>query len=466
MMFLLATFFSSLLLSSGIILIRKSFYKLGENTLSLLNVLLDNHEAEEVRQKQLITNLLRTISTLCRFLIMLALVLFVTFLPFLIYVKFNMEGLRQLDTHSNMFWVVFLAGTTLPFLWLAFWKPKSDYNELSMLLHRMMLDNSNVALHLYKAEKVFFKRKTQNLNPAFVVVSGLARSGTTGLTSLLYESDKFYSLSYANMPFLMNPNSWRLFYKPQKSGLKERSHGDKVMFGFDTVEALEEFFFKVQLKNHFISEESLTAHEVDTATYREYLIYQSLLKPKNTKATTYLAKNNNLLLRYGSLRTYNQQFIAVFLFRNPVEHAYSLLKQHRRFVKQQTENPFVLEYMNWLGHHEFGLNHKHFTFVNTDISNTYDPGSINYWLCVWINYYAELLQFLGDKNLYLLRYNDFLHHPEKVIAALEEITQENFGIHQITPFENTNKYTGDIDAPLGQKAADIFDQLRQHQMII
>ncbi len=462
-MLLFATFSSSVLLSTGILLIRKFFFGLGENTLSLLNTLLDNHDEDEIKQRKLIKNLGKTLTSLFLFLVFLALVLFITLLPFLVYVNFDLAAFQQLDTESWAFVVVFLVGSVLPFLFISFRKPKSDYSELSVLLHRMVLNNPNIALSLFKMEKTFFKKKTQNPNPVFLVVSGLARAGTTGLTTLLHQSDKFYSLSYANMPFLMNPNSWKLVYKPRDSKLKERSHGDKVMFGLNTVEALEEFFFKAQLRDGFIKEKELIMHEIDADIHREYLVYQQLLKPNGT-LSTYLAKNNNLLLRYRSLRTHNPEFIAVFLFRNPVEHAYSLLKQHQGFLKKQTEDAFTLEYMNWLGHHEFGRNHKYFAFTKTAISDKYEPGSINYWLCIWINYYTELLQFVEDKNLYLLNYEDFLHNPAKVIASLEEIMQESLGITQIAPFKNTNQYAGEIDETLQKQALGIFDKLKQHQI--
>jgi hypothetical protein len=40
----------------------------------------------------------------------------------------------------------------------------------------------------------------------------------------------------------------------------------------------------------------------------------------------------------------------------------------------------------WLGHHEFGLNHKAFNF-SPPFKPTYAPESLNYWLEVWLNFY-------------------------------------------------------------------------------
>ena len=42
------------------------------------------------------------------------------------------------------------------------------------------------------------------------------------------------------MPFLMSPKTWRKFYKPKEGKLKERSHKDGIMIGYNSNEALEE----------------------------------------------------------------------------------------------------------------------------------------------------------------------------------------------------------------------------------
>ena len=76
----------------------------------------------------------------------------------------------------------------------------------------------------------------------------------------------------------------------------------------------------------------------------------------------YVAKNNNALLRYRALRRMNREFHAVVMFRDPLKHAASLLAMHQKYCTMQGDDPFVLEYMNWLAHHEFGLGHKPFNF--------------------------------------------------------------------------------------------------------
>src|SRR5690606_12918075 len=123
-------------------------------------------------------------------------------------------------------------------------------------------------------EKKSILKTAEPTDKEFVIVTGLARCGTTGLTTKLFESGAFHSLSYANLPFLLSPNLWKRFYKPDGATKKERAHGDKVMFGLDTVEALEEFFYKAFLKDSFIGESTLTEHSISADIYQEYLAYQ------------------------------------------------------------------------------------------------------------------------------------------------------------------------------------------------
>ncbi len=466
MIYLSIIFLSSVILSTGLILSRKSFFNLAENTLSLLNTLLDANEDEFAKQKALISGLAKLMLSLFKFVLCIGLTAALALLPTLVFIGFDTSAFKDLDFSSVEFYAALVAGSAAPFVIFSRQKPKGDYSEWSVLLHKIILDNYNISKYLFSIEKGFYRRKTRELKNDFWIISGLARSGTTALTTLLFRSDKFHSLSYANVPFLLTPNLWRLFYRPSNTRLKERSHGDKVMFGHNTVEALEEFFFKAFLRDSFVKKGTLIAHDIDDDTYRNYLIYQNLLKPSSKPNSTYIAKNNNFLLRYQSIRKFNPDFKIFFLFRDPVNHAHSLLKQHRRFSKFHKEDPFTLEYMNWLGHHEFGLNLKSFTFPSSIATYNHPPESINYWLTGWINYYSRILEVMHDENVFLIQYNDFLQAPEKLIASLSAITNLKINIDQIAPFKNTNRYSGEVDIRLRDQSMAIFNQLMAHKIVV
>lgn len=447
---------SSLLLSAGLVVSRTSFFRMARHTMAMLNTIFDTHSTDEQKQPLLIRNLSNLLFSLFIFIFLIAGICALSLLPVLLYVDFDWIALEQLEFNYLCYLAMFLGGT-IPFLLLSLKKNKGDYSEWSMLLHRMILDNGNIAKQLFILEKKLFASKIKKTNSHFVIVSGLARSGTSALTTLLHESGMFHSLSYANMPFLLSPNSWKKVYDPNSKNLKERAHGDKVLFGYTTIEALEEFFFKAHLHDSFIQEKTLSEHTLDEKTYTNYLHYQQLLQ--GDKETTYLAKNNNFILRYRSLRALNKDFKVIFIFRHPIEHAYSLFKQHQRFSALHKEDHFSLEYMNWLGHHEFGTNLKHFQFATTAIPENASPDSIDYWLHTWINYYTMILSLEEDPNRMLLQYEDFLHEPRKTVQALSEFIELPITIDKLETFKNDNSYQGELDATLKQQCLDLYVKL-------
>jgi hypothetical protein len=238
------------------------------------------------------------------------------------------------------------------------------------------------------------------------------------------------------------------------------------MFGLDTIEALDEFFFKVFLNEKYITESSLQIHQLDENTYKSYVEYQNLIKAPG-KETLYLSKNNNFILRYKSFREYNKNFKCIIIIRDPVDHAVSLLSQHKNFCDQQTNDPFVLDYMNWLGHHEFGLNSKVFDFGQPDIWGKYDKLNLNFWLAVWINYHRFLKSFVGDTNLHLVAYTDLLHHPLKLQSAICNEVGVSITTQEKEPFiKNKSPKSIPVDEALLEEANALYSELLKSKMNI
>lgn len=458
-MYYLAVFFAGFIFLGGLFAIRKWIYALIENTIGLLNKILDSRQDEDVKQKNLIHGLGKLMGSLVIVFLALGLVLMLSAAPFLLYKYSSGIPYSSWDDDSFYFYAILGVGSLVPFFIFKATTKKKDYSEWSVLLHRIALDNYNLSRYLFGLEKRWFKKKLVHQPQDFVIVSGLARAGTTALTTALHATGKFHSLSYANMPFILSPNIWAKVYKPQESNLRERSHGDKVLFGYNSVEALEEFFWKVQFDDSFISSDKLMPHTVEGPVYDEYIAYQNMLRSSSAAQTMYLAKNNNFILRYPSLRAQNKDFKVIFLFRDPVDHAYSLLNQHNRYCKFQQEDPFILEYMNWLGHHEFGLNHKSLTFTETRAS-TYDPSTLNYWIQCWIAYYSRLLLLIrDDSNALLIDYYDFANQPERTFTLLEQKLNLEFGDKPNSPFEGTKRTGMEVEATLMEQAQEVYREL-------
>ena len=458
---LLILFIASVLFSTLIIFLRKPFYRVAVHTVSLLDALLDEAE-DTVKQKQLISRLGKLMASLFLFFAIIGLGL-----VFIYYSVFAINGFNDVDFELAGFveYSVLIGGSILPFIFLfAFGKKKGDYSEESKLLHTLILDNYNVSKSLSALDGKIFKKKLKKENQQFLIVSGLARSGTTALSNQLFSSGNFYSLDYANMPFLLAPNIWRKFYRPNQNTLKERSHGDRVMIGYNSIEALEEHFYKVWMNDSFIGEKTIQKHEVQKDIYDRYIDYQKLIAPENTDSI-YLAKNNNLIVRYESLREINKNFKVIFIYRDPIEHSFSLYKQHKRYTKMQKDDLFVLKYMSWLGHHEFGMSLKYFDFPETKEVLITDDMKMEHWLKIWINYYRHLLD-IDDGKFVLLKYEDYLNKPAEMLSKLMEKLNIDLKVDSVNKFENANKFDGEVDEDTKQKAYQLLTELDKRKLTL
>lgn len=451
---------SGILFSSLLIFFRQHFFTTLETSIALSNAVLSD-EDEFIKQKKLIITLKLMLASLGIALGLIVLIVLATLVPIILYSLFYKVEFVNLDLSSLGFILSLSLGSIIPFL---FKRKKSveDYSEVSILFHKLILNNYFLSKKLFSFDKYFKKDKNIESKNEFLIISGLARSGTTSLTDQLFKAGLFSSLDYSNMPLLLAPNLWRKMYNPKKVTLKERKHGDKMLFGLNTIEALEEYFFKVFLNDSFISDVFLNEHEISEKIYKSYIKYQSLIRRDN--ASTYLSKNNNIILRYKSLRKFNNAFKIVFLFRTPEEHAFSLLNQHKRFSEFQNENEFMQTYLDWLGHHEFGNHQKIFNFNNECLEISYDKNTLNYWLKVWLNYYTNLIH-MSDNNFMLIEYEDYLKMPDKVLQFIENEMKMTFDLSNIEPFENNKVIdTSNCDIQLLDETHIIYNILKERKI--
>ena len=115
-----------------------------------------------------------------------------------------------------------------------------------------------------------------------------------------------------------------------------------------------------------------TFHE-DNDVQENLEVFISLVLKKYGKQL-YLSKNNNNYKRIELIHSILPNTKFIIPFRSPLQHANSLLSQHQHFCKLQKQNKFILQYMNYLGHFEFGNNHKCW-YSSTNFS---DEFSLNY----------------------------------------------------------------------------------------
>ncbi|MBN1599861.1 MAG: sulfotransferase [Bacteroidales bacterium] len=448
-------FISFFLIALIIRINRFVFHALAENSVSLVDKLISDLD-EEVKIKLIQKSTNKLVISLMKMLFVVIFAFAFGSIPVIIYCLISRTDYNSLDFFSFYSILSISLGATVPFIIPSARKNNSGYSELSRLLHRMALNNYNIANKLFKKESKKIARKNLKKRHDFVIISGLARAGTTSLMTDLSKISDFVSLNYANMPFLMCPNLWAKFYKPKSKKLKERSHKDGIMIGLNSSEALEEYFFKVKAKDSYIKDSHLSAYSISQEDYIDYLDYQSIIKLDNSKI--YLAKNNNFILRYKSVREVNDDFLMVILYRDPLTHAASLLEKHRDYKRLQEEDPFVLEYMNWLGHHEFGLNQKPFVFSNSE-ENIHDgKESMDYWLKIWINYYGYVLT-ISHPNTILINYDSYCNNPKETIETILKKAGITAELPDYKSFNNRRNAGDEFSDDVYEEARELYRQL-------
>ena len=286
----------------------------------------------------------------------------------------------------------------------------SNYSYVDQFIHRLYLGNSFVSKTSFEIEQTIYRKQIDGVQlKEIVFVTGLARAGTTALFNAIYATGNFASLTYGHMPFLLMPNLWQKMAKKKiATEYVERAHQDGIKINSESPEEFDEYFWKTILNNHYIKKDHLAINQPDQqhlADFERYLkaVCLSANKPH------YLSKNNNNVLRLTALAEKFPTAKIIVLYRNPLDHAKSLLKQHQHFCRLQEQEPFAQEYFNYLGHYEFGLNHKPFQFRDQQ-KHLHDLNDLNYWLQNWYQYYAYIItkqhntlpcriQGLGPKKL-------------------------------------------------------------------
>ena len=337
----------------------------------------------------------------------------------------------------------------------------ASYSKSEKALHKLYLSNYFISKATFELETILHGSRADQIRiKQHVFVSGLARSGTTALMRALFATGQYASLQYSNMPIILAPNMWN---KKLKLEAHERAHGDGIIIDGNSPEEFDEYFWKSFLKDSYIGPKGLERHEVDPEILEKYERYVRLICLAKGK-DRYLSKNNNNILRFSSLEKLDGSHI-VLMFRHPITHASSLLKLHKSFSKSQEEDPFVLDYFNYLGHHEFGLNHKPFLLADNFLgkSEAHSRDSLDYWLLNWINYYEYVKERLTSK-VHLICFEDYIADNASVYDKLEsildiEISRTAGRKHQPTQYKEPV-----CDAKLKERAISIYEALKRSKI--
>ncbi len=339
----------------------------------------------------------------------------------------------------------------------------SDYNSLSKFLHHLSLGSKNVSELSFDLDQKLFSQKKKNtqFKDNHLFISGLARSGTTALLEILNQSEEFISLTYSDLPFILSPSlNSKIVKNKHNTELKERAHKDGIFVNNESPEALDEVFWKVFLNDKYILKDRLCINSISDEILRKYKNYVERITFNNGIPKRYLSKNNNLVLRLESILKIYPKSIILIPFRDPLQHAISLLNQHLHFSELQKKDPFSLKYMNWLGHHEFGLNQKPFDLGNNEIFNQLNDlkkEDINYWLLSWLNYYHFVVEKYSSKCSFIC-YESFCENPKNELMKLNlNIKVDSL---MLEPFKNKLNENHTFDSSILKQCIEIYTHLK------
>ncbi len=318
----------------------------------------------------------------------------------------------------------------------------NNYSWLQKKLHQLVLSYNFIRETSFDVENYIVS--ADKTNDDHVFVAGLARSGTTVLMNALYGSKKFSSLSYEDMPFILAPNIWSKlnFYKKDVSSI-ERAHGDGIKISTDSPEAFEEVFW-------------MTLQKGDRDIKKDFKNYVDLINHKYKKKR-YLSKNNQNVRRLELISNIFPNSKILIPFRHPLQHSYSLLSQHKRFIDNSKDDIFISSYMKWIGHTEFGPNYIPIHNKNLKFKNYLD---INHWLEQWLLTYKKCCEILRvKKNIHFICYEKLCSSRDYWIDILQLLNIED---KYDFKFKNSYKeFSIEIDSRISKKALSLHKELFQ-----
>jgi hypothetical protein len=276
-----------------------------------------------------------------------------------------------------------------------------NYSVLDRLLHRIAFSTPSIQLTAADIEKRVFG----SVYEAFVAkkpifITSLPRAGTTLMLEVLHRFPSLATHTYRNMPFVMAPILWSRLSSAfrQRAESRERAHGDGMQFGYDSPEAFEEILWRAFWPEKY-TDTSIALWRADDIKDEACTFFTehmkkiiALRRPDRPVDGRYISKNNGNIARLDLIGRMFPEAKILVPVRHPLEHAASLLRQHRNFIEMQKDEAFIRRYMADLGHYEFGELHRPIAFSGIDklLSNR-NPLEIDYWLAYWIAAFEYVL---------------------------------------------------------------------------
>jgi hypothetical protein len=306
---------------------------------------------------------------------------------------------------------------------------KINYSFLDRLIHRIAF--SNISLQLFSSDienGIYSGIYSDVIVKKPIFITSLPRAGTTLLLEAFNVLPTMATHTYRDMPFVMAPVLWNKFNRAfQKKGEStERAHNDGMTISYDSPEAFEEILWHAFWPEKYKDSATLLFDSSDQNDAATRFITNNMRKiislrcPDNKGEGRYISKNNGNVARLHLIKKMFPDAKILIPVRDPFEHAMSLLRQHKNFTEMHRTNSFIRQYMQDIGHFEFGALHKPIMFPEFEDWTSYcrDHFDINYWVAYWIAAYKYILD-----NKYLVTcvpYESTCLNPSGILPGIIE----------------------------------------------
>lgn len=344
------------------------------------------------------------------------------------------------------------------------------YGVLDRLLHQLALGSQSTAALSFALEQKLFEKDQNITRDEHVFIAGLARSGSTLLLETLYRSGSFATQTYSDMPFVLAPNLSKTIFSKKKSNsvLQTRAHGDAIKISLESPEAFEEVFWKNVVRDDDCQKDHSGQNFFSERVMSDFFTFIKLVLCSKDKRR-YLSKNNNNIVRIRCLQSALPKAKFIIPIRRPLDHAASLLRQHDRFLASQAEDKFIKTYMDYLGHHEFGIGHVRIqsgaplSFTN---NKTRDSSYLDYWLHYWTEFHSGVIEsgILEQKNTLVVDYDNLCRRGDEGIQAVCNSCSLEFDT-KLMRIEKSIHKTPKVDKTLLKIANEIYLKLKQQSIV-
>ena len=241
-------------------------------------------------------------------------------------------------------------------------------------------------------------------------------------------------------------------------------------------EALEEIVWKTFWRDHYKTDVIEPWRGIGDSDFADF--FKSHIRkivairyPDDSAGRRYVSKNNLNIARLDALLEMFPGCIILIPFREPLQHAASLLNQHERFLAMHAKDRFVKHYMEGIGHYDFGENLRPINFDGwlKDYRQS-DATDLSFWLEYWLASYRRILSAAGD-YAHFLSFADLTERPSETLSALASITgleDSSVLVRQANALRSPREHAIDISGLSPdriQMAQTLHAELCQHSVL-